>query len=131
MNVFLKAVAGVLTAVILWLSIQKDNKGLSTILTLVVCVMVFSVSAYFLQPIIDFIYKLEILGNMDEELLSVMLKAVGIGLLAEISVAICKDSGNESMGKSLGILSSVAVIWLSIPIFERLITLLDEILGSI
>ena len=68
---------------------------------------------------------------MDEELLSVMLKAVGIGLLAEISVAICKDSGNESMGKSLGILSSVAVIWLSIPIFERLITLLDEILGSI
>ena len=131
MNVFLKAVAGVLMAVILWLSIQKDNKGMSTILTLVVCVMVFSVSAYFLQPIIDFIYKLEILGNMDEELLSVMLKAVGIGLLAEISVAICKDSGNESMGKSLGILSSVAVIWLSIPIFERLITLLDEILGSI
>lgn len=131
MHVFLKTIAGVLTAVILWLIIPKDNKGLSTILTLVVCLMVFSVSAYFLQPIIEFIHKLELLGNIDEALLSIILKVVGIGLLTEISVAICKDSGNESMGKSLGILSAVIVIWLSIPVFERLITLLDEILGSI
>lgn len=131
MNVFLKAVAGVLTAVILWLSVNKDNKGISTLLTLAVCVMVFSVCAYFLQPIIDFIHKLEFIGDLDETLLSVILKVVGVGLLTEISVAICKDCGNESMGKSLQILSVVAVIWLSIPVFERLITLLDKILGSI
>lgn len=131
MDIFLKAVAGILTAVILWLSVHKDNKGISTLLTLAVCVMVFSVCAYFLQPIIDFIHKLELLGELDETLLSVILKVVGIGLLTEISAAICKDSGNESMGKSLQILSAVTVIWLSIPVFERLITLLDKILGTI
>ena len=131
MSIFLKTVAGLMTAVILWLSVNKDNKGISTLLTLAVCVMVFSVCAYFLQPIIDFIHKLEILGELDETLLSVILKVVGIGLLTEISAAICKDSGNESMSKSLQILSSVAVIWLSIPVFERLITLMDKILGTI
>ena len=93
--------------------------------------MVFTVGAYFLQPIIDFIRKLEILGELDEGLISVVLKVVGIGLLAEISVAICKDSGNESMGRSLYILSAVVAIWLSIPVFERLIALLDKILGTI
>ena len=131
MSIFLKAVAGVLTAVILWLTVNKDNKGISTLLTLAVCIMVFSVCACFLQPIIDFIHKLELLGELDEGLISVVLKVVGIGLLAEISAAICKDSGNESMGKSLQILSAVAAIWLSIPVFERLITLLDKILGTI
>ena len=131
MSIFLKAVAGVLTAVILWLTVNKDNKGISTLLTLAVCIMVFFVCAYFLQPIIDFIYKLELLGELDEGLISIVLKVVGIGLLTEISAAICKDSGNESMGKSLQILSAVAAIWLSIPVFERLITLLDKILGTI
>ena len=131
MSIFLKAVAGVWIAVILWLSVNKDNKGISTLLTLAVCIMVFTVCAYFLQPIIDFIRKLELLGELDEGLISVVLKVVGIGLLTEISVAICKDSGNESMGRSLLILSSVAAIWLSIPVFERLIALLDKILGTI
>jgi stage III sporulation protein AD len=131
MSIFLKAVAGVLTAVILWLTVNKDNKGISTLLTLAVCIMVFFVCAYFLQPIIDFIHKLELLGELDEGLISIVLKVVGIGLLTEISAAICKDSGNESMGKSLQILSAVAAIWLSIPVFERLITLLDKILGTI
>ena len=131
MSIFLKAVAGVLTAVILWLAVNKDNKGISTLLTLAVCIMVFFVCAYFLQPIIDFIHKLELLGELDEGLISIVLKVVGIGLLTEISAAICKDSGNESMGKSLQILSAVAAIWLSIPVFERLITLLDKILGTI
>ena len=61
---------------------------------------------------------------------SAMIAALYV-LLTEISAAICKDSGNESMGKSLQILSAVAAIWLSIPVFERLITLLDKILGTI
>lgn len=131
MSIFIKAIAGVLTAVILWLSVNKDNKSISILLTLAVCIMVFSVCAYFLQPIIEFIYKLQLLGELEESLLSTVLKVVGIGLLTEISVTICKDSGNESMGKSLQILSAVVVIWLSMPVFERLITLLDKILGTI
>ncbi len=131
MDVFLKVVAGVLTAVILWLCVNKDNKGTSVLLTLAVCTMVISVSAVFLRPIIDFIYKIQFLGDLDEDLLAVVLKVVGIGLLTEISVMICKDAGNETMGKSLQILSSAVVIWMSIPVFERLLTLLDNILGTI
>ena len=131
MNIFLKAVACVLTAVILWLCVNRDNKGISVLLTLAVCTMIFSICSYFLQPIIDFIYQLKVLGELDEALLSVILKVVGIGLITEISTTICKDSGNESMGKSLQILSSAAVIWLSIPVFEHLISLLDKILGKI
>ena len=131
MSIFLKAVAGILTAVILWLSVNKDNTGISTLLTLAACIMVFSVCTYFLQPVIDFIHELELLGELDIDLISVALKVVGIGLIAEISIAICKDSGNESMGKSLQILSAVTAVWLSIPVFQRLITLLDKILGTI
>ena len=131
MDVFLKAVAGVLTAVILWLCIGKDNKGISVLLTIGVCTMIVTITAVFLEPIISFIFELQYLGELDGNLLAVVLKVVGISLLTEISIMICKDAGNETMGKSLQILSSAVVIWISIPVFEKLVSLLETILGTI
>ena len=131
MDVFLKAVAGVLTAVILWLCIDKDNKGVSVLLTIGVCTMIVTIAATFLQPIISFVFEIQHLGELDSDLLGVVLKVVGIGLLTEVSMMICKDAGNETMGKSLQLLSSAAVIWISIPVFEKLISLLETILGTI
>ena len=131
MNVFLKVIAGVLTAVILWLCVNKENKGISILLSLAVCIMVITAGLSFFKPVIDFIYQLRDLGKINEDLLEVILKVIGIGILTELSTVICKDAGNESMAKSLQILSAIIVIRISIPVFETLISLLEEILGTI
>ena len=131
MNEFLKVTAGVLTALILWLCLNKNAKDLSVLLTLAVCAMIFAVSITFLRPVLEFLQKIQKMVTLDEALLSVILKAVGIGLLGEICTLICKDAGNESMGKVLQVLSSVVVLWISIPVFEKLLNLLNEILGTV
>ena len=131
MNVFLRAIAGVLIALILWISLGKQNKDFSTLLTLLVCVMIFVASVAFLRPLMQFINKIQYLGELDSDLVSVVLKSVGIGILGEISAQICKDAGNESMGKVLQFLSTTVVLWISIPVFEKLLTLLDNVLGSL
>ena len=131
MHTFLKAIAGVLIALLLWLCLSKYNKEHATVLTLVVCAAVITVAMTFLQPLVDFINDLQDVANIDLDLITVALKAVGIGILSEFMALICKDSGNASMGKALQTLSSVVVLWLSIPVFERLLALLDEILGSV
>ena len=99
-------------------------------LTLAVCAMIITVAMSFLQPVVDFINKIQAIGNLDNDLLAVILKVVGIGLIAEISALICKDAGNESMGKALQILASVVIVWMSIPVFEKLLSLLDNLLGT-
>ena len=131
MSIFLKAAAGILTALILWIVLSKHTKDMSVLLTLAVCAMLLTVSFSFLQPIISFLQKIQALGELDNDLLSVVLKIVGIGLITEICAIICKDAGNESMGKSLQILSSLVVLWMSIPVFEKLLLLLDKILGTV
>jgi len=131
MSIFLKAAAGILTALILWIVLSKHTKDMSMLLTLAVCAMLLTVSFSFLQPIVSFLQKIQALGELDNDLLSVILKIVGIGLITEICAIICKDAGNESMGKSLQILSSVVVLWMSIPVFEKLLLLLDKILGTV
>lgn len=131
MSVFLKATAGVLTALILWLSLNKNTKDLSVLLTLAVSAMILTAAFAFLQPVVDFVRKIVSLGDLDDDLLSVILKVVGIGMIGEICTLICKDAGNESMGKALQIMSAIVVLWISVPVFEKLLSLLDKILGTV
>lgn len=131
MNVFWKTAAGILTAVILWINLNKSNKDMSVLMSLAVCAMGVIASAAFFQPVISFVKKLQGIGKLDGELISVVLKVVGVGFVTEIAGLICKDAGNESMGKTLEYISAATVLWLSIPVLERLLTLLDKILGAV
>ena len=131
MNIYLKVTAGIITALILWLCLSRYGKDMSVVLTMAVCAMALTAMVTFLQPIISFIQKLRTIADLDENLLSVIIKAVGIGLLSEICSLICSDAGNASMGKVLQVLSAVVVLWLSIPVFEKLLTLLNTILSTV
>lgn len=131
MNVFWKTAAGILTAIILWINLNKSNKDSSVLMTIAVCTMAVVASAAFLQPVVDFVKKLQGVGKLDGDLVSVVLKAVGVGIVSEISVLICKDAGNESMGKTLQFVSATAILWTAIPVFEKLLDLLDNILGAV
>lgn len=131
MNVYWKTAAGILTAVILWINLNKSNKDASVLMSLAVCAMAIMAAAAFLQPVVSFIGKLQSLGKLDDDLVSIVLKVVGVGIITEIAVLICKDAGNESMGKTLHFVSAATVLWISIPVFEKLLALLDKILGAV
>ncbi len=131
MNVFLKAIAGVFISLILWLCLEKSEKNISLLLTLAACVMLLASAVSILNPVIAFVEKLQQVGNLNKEYIKVILKVVGVGLISEISALICKDAGNESMGKALQIVSAVIVLLMSIPIFEKLLELLNDILGTV
>lgn len=131
MDVFLKASAGIFIAVILGLTLAKQGKDLSLLLTIAVCCMVVTAAVTYLQPVIDFLRRLETIGQLDPNMFQTLLKAVGIGLLAEIMSMICNDAGNASLGKTLQILATAVILWMSIPMLNALIDLIDNILGAV
>lgn len=131
MDNFLKVTAGVLVALILYLILNKQSKDFSVLLTIAGCCLVMLSTASFFKPLFSFLKKLEALGNFNPDILQIMVKAVGIGLLTEIVSLICTDAGNSSMGKALQILASVVILWLAIPLFSSLIDLIQEILVAI
>ena len=131
MSVFLKAVSGVFISLILWLCLNKNGKEISVLLTLVICTILITSALSMVEPVINFINKLQEIGDVNKEYIKVVLKVVGIGLVSELSNLICKDAGNESMGKALQIFSSIIVLILAIPIFEKLLELITDLLGKI
>ena len=79
----------------------------------------------------ELIKNLRITAQLDGELLEILMKAVGVGFLAEIAGMVCTDAGNGTLGKVLQFLGSAVILWMSIPQLQRLQELVASILGEI
>ena len=117
-------------AVILILSLRRQSGEIALILSILTCCSLLVVGLKLLQPVFDLLRRLKQIGDLDGEMTSILLKSAGIAILAEITILVCKDSSNEALGKAVAIVSSVAVLYLSLPIFEALFMILEQILGN-
>lgn len=131
MEVFLKASALALIVSVLYQMVAGRNKEIGTLLLVLGCCAVLVTVISYIEPVFAFITKLQQLGNLNSEMLEILLKCAGIGLVAEITMLVCKDMGNVSMGKTLQILATVVILWLSLPMLGSLLELIGEILDQV
>ena len=131
MNGFLGACGAVFLAIILTVNLSGYRKDMAALLTLAVCVMVALVAVQYIRPILEFVEELEEIGGLDSDMIRILLKIVGIGILSEIAVPVCADAGNASVGKAVQFLAVMVILSLSIPLFRSLIQVLQEILGQL
>lgn len=131
MDAFLQCCGAVLIAVILILALGGKGKDIASVLALFVCTLTLLAALRYLEPVVGFLDTLAQIGNLDRSLISVMLKAVGIGIVSEIASLICGDSGNGSLGKALQILGTAVILWLSIPLFTMVLELIQTMLGEL
>ena len=131
MDIFFQATAAVLLTVILYLTLNGQNKELALLLTLAVCCLVIIVAGRFIQPVVVFLKELQKAGQLDNSYLSVLLKVVGIAFLTEVASLVCTDAGNGTLGKTLQMLGTCVILWLSIPLLDALLALIQDILGEV
>lgn len=90
--------------------------------------MIAILAVSYLQPVVSLVERLGSIGNLNPELITIVIKAVGIAIIGEIACLICADCGNAALGKSLQLLSTAVILWQSIPLFNGLIELVEKIL---
>ncbi|MGM9585666.1 MAG: SpoIIIAC/SpoIIIAD family protein [Faecousia sp.] len=131
MSDFWKTISVALLAVILGLAVGKEEKDIAAVLSVTVCCIAAAVAIAYLEPVLDLLWELQSECCLPEGLLPVLMKAVGVALVAELSATVCSDAGNTALGKILQILGCAAVLSLSVPIFRTLMTMIREMIGAI
>lgn len=116
--------------VVLYLFLQKQNKDIAVLVSLAACCVIMAFAGFYLDAVISFISELKVIGNLNSTFLSVLLKAVGIGLIAEIAALICADAGNAALGKTIHIMAVGAILWTALPLLSGLVDLIHQILGE-
>lgn len=128
MEIFIKTAVLTLIVAILGVITEKTGKDITFLLILSAICMIAGTIISFIEPIFAFIDQLISVANLNADMLQILIKAVGIGILTEITVLVCINAGNSSAGKALQMLSVAVTVWLSLPLFTSLIELVEEVL---
>lgn len=131
MELFWKAAALTLIAGILSLTLKKQDKEYSLLVSIAACLMVTAITVTYLKPVFSFLSELEALGDLRADMLSVLIKALGVALASEISSMICTDAGNASLSKAIQLLGGAVILYLSVPMFSTLMDLIQKIVGEL
>ena len=131
MGGFIQAVAGALVAVVLCCVLARSGKDISILLSLAACCMILLTGIGYLKPVMELVTALAGMTTLDAGWISVVLKTVGISLIAQIAGLICADAGNSALAKAVEILAAAAVLWMSIPMIRALLELVQEMTGSL
>ena len=130
MEIFLKVTAVVLIAAILSIVLSRQGADLSLLLTVAVCCMIFTLSAVYLEPVLSFIQRLTELGDLNGGMIKILLKIAGVGVLSRVSCLICADAGNQALGKMLQLATTVTVLYLSLPLLEEMLSIIEITMGK-
>ena len=131
MDYILKACALVLVTTILCLLISKKSTDIASVLTATACCLVIIGAVAYLEPILDLLQQFQQLGNLDSTFLGILLKATGISLLVEVCSLFCSDLGNSALAKTLQISASAVILWLALPLFSELLSILTDIMEGL
>lgn len=131
MALFWKVAAAVLLAVVLEMALGKRGAEFQTVLSVAVCCIGAAAAVSYLEPVLDFLWELEALGGLKGGMLAALLKVAGIGLVAELAAMVCTDAGDASLGKTLELLGSAAILYLSLPVLTQMMALIQTILGEV
>lgn len=131
MEIIFKSSACAMIAVILGLTISREGKDYAILLTLAACAMIAMIALRYLEPVLDLFDTLQEIGGLNHELVQILLKILGVSLISQISCMICNDAGNSAMAKSLQILTTAVILWLSLPLYSGLLELIKEVMEAI
>ena len=129
MDLFLKTIGAILVAVILILVLEKQASAL--LLTIAVCAMAAGVAVSYLSDVKDLLLELNSLADLQDGLLEILLKCTGIATVSELVGFLCQDAGIDSLKKTVQFLGNSVILFLSVPVFQALLTILKDILSEI
>ena len=103
------------------LVLRRHSPELSMLITVIGCVLSATLLVQLAEPLYAFLEKLFALTGMRDELFAPLLKCVGIGLLAQLSSALCVDAGETALSRLVELGGSLLCFLAATPLLEEVL----------
>ena len=120
--IFICVVAAILAAVL-----KQYNATFSLVTVIAAAIIIIAIMASKAANLFDNVFSVVDDIGETEEFLKLLIKAVCISVLAEISSNICKDSGNSSLAVCVDVAAKIILFALAFPLVEYLITIIQDL----
>ena len=128
MDTYLKSISIAVVGICICLILSKNAKDYSNLVAIILCCALCVSVIVLLEPIIEFMLRLENIAGNNTGWLKILLKTVGLSVIGETVSLICNDAGQTAVGKMIQLLTTIAILWTSLPLIQNLIELISSIL---
>lgn len=120
-----------LMATIIILMLRVQNPELATLVSIVAGIIIFMFVISKFSININLIIQMVSRSKLENIYVMTIFKVVGIAYIAEFASQICKDAGEEAIGKKIELGGKILIMNLSIPILAALMDLIFSIINDI
>lgn len=118
----------VVISLLLIIFLKEVKREFALILTIACAVILFTSVAEDFFNVFEKIYNLSLgIGNVNSYV-SLMLKILGISLISQFVVDLCRDAGENALASQTEIASKVIILIMTLPLFETVINIVIGLL---
>jgi len=128
MDLIVKIISCGMVTLILGMIVPADRKEIRALLAVTACCIIATSTVIYLRPIAELVEQVNSVSKLNSEMIGILWKTVGIGVVTEIAGLICKDFENGTLEKMMQFVGSAAILWLMIPLFQEFIKLIEDVL---
>ena len=125
----LKIVIIALICVFVSSCVKPYNSEISTLVSVCGGVLIFLLCVDELKNIVQFLFEIANLSNINLDFLSAVLKILGVGYITEFASDIAEDFGNKTMSSKVLLGGKIVICGMTLPIIKGLLTLLLSFLS--
>ena len=122
-------VAFVTALTALLLRSTKPELSFAVTVTGVIVILLFIVN--YMKTTLVFLTEISGMTGLDNGLIKILLKIVGIGYLTEFSAGILNDFGSNAVADKVILAGKLTMLFLAIPVIKTLLQLMKGFLGLV
>ena len=127
MDIFRIIGVAFITAIMsLLLKSTKPELSFAVTVTGVIVILLFLVDA--LKNTLNIFMVISQMTGIENGLLKILLKIVGVGYITEFAAGILNDFGSNAVADKVTLAGKIAIVMLSLPVIESLLTLVQGFL---
>ena len=130
MEIFKIVGVGFVTAISAIL-LKQTKPELAFAVTIAGVIIVLMLAADMLEETLGALDSISRLTGVENGLVKILLKIVGIGYLTEFAAGVLEDFGSPSVADKVVLAGKLAIVAASLPLISRVLSVLNTVLGLI
>ena len=127
MNIMAIAALGI-TAAALSAVIKKYNGEFSLFISLGASLLIMGGVLTAVYPLINLISELTDIIDTEAEYTAILMKALAVCYITQLASDCCRDSGETAIAGKVDFAGKIAVLLISVPLFEKLIGIIKGLM---
>lgn len=125
----LTAIIGIaLIAMILCVLLKGYRPEYSVFLSLIAGIIILLMALDALTPMMETLSQLIEVSGQGKETFSILLKALGVCFITQLSADACRDAGEGAIASKVELAGKVVILLLAMPLFEQIISVATSLM---